>query len=335
MQDFAARFRLPAATGFRRQDLFDNCHDSFVGDLGLGVNPFLAQRVRDADLIIAIGSRLSEATTSEYELVKIPRPVQKLIHVHADSHELGRVYQADLLVHSDMQGFADAIEHLAPDTQPAWGEWTDAARADYLDTLEHGPMVGRFDLGAMFDYLRIRVPADAILTNGAGNYASWLHRFYQYRGFRTQLAPASGAMGYGVPAAIAAKLECPDRLVICFAGDGCFLMNDQELATAKHLGLRIIFIVVNNGMYGTVRMVQEISYPRNVYGSDLANPDFAMIGQAYGFYNAIVERTEDFAQAFEAALAAPTSSVLELRVDPESISPRTSISALQRRKPLS
>jgi len=249
--------------------------------------------------------------------------------VHAGSEELGRVYQADLMINAGMPGFADALRQLTGPKTIAWRDWTRAARADYLATLKPGPMPGALDLGEIMTWLRGRLPADTIITNGAGNYTSWVHRFYQYRGFRTQLAPASGAMGYGVPAAIAAKLVHPDRTVVCFSGDGCFLMSAQELATVKQYQLPIVFIVVNNGMYGSIRMHQEIHYPGRVYGTALENPDFAALAQAYGLHGQIVERTADFPAAFENALKAGKGALIELRIDPEAITPRTTLSALR------
>lgn len=331
LQSFVERFDLPVGTGFRRQDLLDNQHPNFCGDFGLGINDKLAQRLKEADLVLAIGTRLSEATTSEYRLLQAPRPQQKLIHVHADSQELGRVYQADLMINAGMPEFAHAVRDLAVTGPCTWREWTRSARTDYLDTLQPGPMPGLLDLAQVVTWLRGRLPADSIVTNGAGNYASWVHRFYQYRGFRTQLAPASGTMGYGVPAAIAAKLVQPNRCVVCFAGDGCFLMSGQELATVKQYNLPIVFLVVNNGMYGSIRMHQELNFPGKVYGTALENPDFAALARAYGLHGQIVERTADFPAAFETAMQAGKGALIELRTDPEAITPRTSLSALRER----
>jgi acetolactate synthase-1/2/3 large subunit len=329
IQTFVEKFDLPIGTAFRRQDLFDNRHSNYVGDVGIAINPTLARRISDADLILAIGPRLGETTTSDYSLFGIPRPKQKLIHIHAGAEELGRVYQAELLINSGMPEFAAAARQLSALGSNAWGAWTKSARADYEANLKHGTMPGSLDLGEVMAYLRERLPADSIVSNGAGNYAAWVHRFYQYRGFRTQLAPTSGVMGYGVPAACAAKIVHPGRTVVCFAGDGCFLMNGQELATVKQYGLQIVFIVVNNGMYGSIRMHQEMHYPGNVYGTALDNPDFAALAAAYGLHGEVVERTADFSAAFERATKAKTAALLELRIDPEAITTRTTLSALR------
>jgi acetolactate synthase-1/2/3 large subunit len=315
IKGFIEKFDLPAGSGFRRQDLL--------------VNPALAQRVRDADLLIVVGSRLGETTTSDYSLLDVPCPAQTLVHVHADAGELGRVYQAALPINAGMREFAEAARDLDPVNPAPWRAWTRSARADYLATLEHRPMPGALDLGEVMSQLRHRLPADTIVTNGAGNYASWVHRFFQYRGFRTQLAPTSGVMGYGVPAACAAKLAHAGRTVICFAGDGCFQMNAQELATARQYGLQIVFIVVNNGMYGSIRMHQEIHYPGNVHGTMLENPDFAALAEAYGLHGEVVDCTADFAEAFERAMSCGRAALLELRIDPEAITPRTTLTALR------
>jgi acetolactate synthase-1/2/3 large subunit len=331
IQKFAEAFNLPVSCSFRRQDLFDNRHPNYIGDVGLGIDPKLAQRVKDADLILAVGPRLGETTTGGYTLFEIPRPKQKLVHIHAAVNELGRVYQADLLINSGMPEFAAAASQLPAFDTAGWREWTEAARADYLDNLKHGPMSGTLDLGEVMAYLRQALRADSIITNGAGNYTLWVHRFYQYGGFRTQLAPTSGAMGYGLPAAIAAKLVHPDRTAVVFAGDGCFLMNGQELATAVQYGLNILVIVVNNGMYGSIRMHQERNYPGNVHGTALVNPDFVALAKAYGAYAEAVERTGDFPPALERALQAKRPALLELRIDPEAITPRTTLTAIRKK----
>ncbi|HET7633121.1 MAG TPA: thiamine pyrophosphate-binding protein [Burkholderiales bacterium] len=329
IQSFAAANELPVASVFRRQDLFDNRLDGYIGCAGFGIDPQLAQRIQDADLILAVGPRLGEVTTRGYTLIDIPRPRQKLIHVHAGADELGHVYQGDLLINSGMAQFAAAARALTPIGQPAWREWTAAARADYVTDLNPGPMPGDVDFGAIMVWLREQLPADTIVANGAGNYAVWVHRFYQYTGFRTQLAPTSGAMGYGVPAAVAAKLVHPERPVVCFAGDGCFLMHAQELATAAQYGAAVIFIVVNNGIYGSIRMHQERHYPGRVYGTGIANPDFPALAAAYGAHGERVTRTADFASAFERARQAGRSALIELRIDPDAISPRTTLSAIR------
>jgi acetolactate synthase-1/2/3 large subunit len=320
---------LPVGTAFRRQDLYDNRLPNFAGDVGIGINPALAERIKGCDLLIAVGARLCEMTTGGYTLIDVPRPKQKFVHVHAGAEVLGRVYQADLPIHSGMPEFARAARAMVPVDSSAWKEWTRAARADYEAWLVPGPMPGALDLGQVMVYLRRRLPPETIVTNGAGNYSGWVHRFYQYTGFRTELAPTSGTMGYGVPSAVAAKLVHPERPVVSFSGDGCFLMNGQELATAAQYDLRILFIVVNNGMYGTIRMHQEREHPGRVSGTQLKNPDFAALARAYGLHGEIVEKTADFEAAFERAWNAKTAALLELRVDPDAITTRTTLSAIR------
>jgi acetolactate synthase-1/2/3 large subunit len=326
---FAEANGLPAACVFRWQDCFDNRSPLYAGDVGIAVNPKLAQRIRDADLLLAVGPRLGEATTSGYALVDVPRPRQKLVHVHPDPEELGRVYQADLPINSGLPHFAAAAHSLPPVDGSRWAAWAEAARADYLGHLEHRPLPGDLDLGDVMAFLRERLPADAIVTNGAGNFSVWAHRFYQFRQYRTQLGPTSGAMGYGVPAAVAAKIVRPERIVVCFAGDGDFLMTGQELATAVQEGAGAVFLVINNGMYGTIRMHQERHYPGRPYGTDLVNPDFAAYAHAFGAHGEVVERTEEFAPAFERALAAGRPALLELRIDPEAITPRATLTEIR------
>ena len=324
---------LPASCAFRFQDLFDNSHANYAGDVGIGINPKLAQRVKEADLLLVIGARLGEMTTSGYTLLSVPRPAQKLIHVHAGAEELGRVYQGELLINSGMPQIAAALAAMPPVAAKAWSEWTASAHADYLEWTRRKAMPGKVQLWDIVDFLKQRLPADAILTNGAGNYSGWLHRFYQHRTFRTQLAPTSGAMGYGVPAAIAAKIVHPQRTVVSWNGDGCFLMCGQELATAAQYGAKVIFIVVNNGMYGTIRMHQEREYPARVHGTALANPDFVLLARAYGAHGELVEETSQFAAAFERALAATETAgkpaLIELRIDPQAITPNTTLDALR------
>lgn len=325
---FAAAWDLPVACSFRRQDLFDNRDDHYVGDLSAGMNPALAERVKACDLLISVGSRLGEVQTGGYTLLRIPAPRQALIHVHPGAEELGRVYRGDLPINAGLPEFAAALRGLSPG-RVTWGDWTRSARRDYEAWQTPLPQAGALNLSEIVAYLAERLPPDSIITNGAGNYALWVHRFYRYAGLRTQLAPTSGAMGYGVPAAVAAKIVAPERPVVCFAGDGCFMMNGQELATAARYDLKILFVVVNNGMYGTIRMHQERHFPGRVNGTTLVNPDFAALARAYGLHAERVDRTEDFAEAFERAWAAPASALLELVTDPEGISPRTTISALR------
>jgi acetolactate synthase-1/2/3 large subunit len=326
---FAEVNNLPIGCAFRCQDLYDNTLENYVGDVGIGINPKLAQRIRESDLLIAVGARLGEMTTSGYTLIDIPVPAQKLVHVHASAEELGRVYQAALPINSGMAAFARAVRKMGPVDHKAWDNWTSGARSDYLDNIKHGAIPGSLQMGDIMAWLRERLPADAILTNGAGNYATWSHRFYQYRKYRSQLGPTNGSMGYGVPAAVAAKLAAPDRIVVSFNGDGCFMMNGQELATAVQYGANAIFLVINNGMYGTIRMHQEKTYPGRVSGTDLHNPDFVALGKAYGAHAELVETTAQFAPAFERALAAGKPALLELRLDPEAITPKASLTDLR------
>ena len=326
---FAERNVLATVCSFRRQALFDNRDARYAGDLGLGPNPKLAERVRNADLIVAVGGRLGEVPSSGYTLIRAPRPVQRLVHVHADPDELGRVYEPDLAINAGPAEFARALDGVPPIAEPAWASWTSEARRDYEEALNPSLPGGTVDLAAIVRWLDERLPADAILCNGAGNYTTWLHRFFRYKRFGTQLGPTAGAMGYGFPAGIAAKIRHPERIVVAFAGDGCFLMSGHELATAVQYDVAVVVLVINNRMYGTIRMHQERAYPGRVAGTTLANPDFAAYARAYGAYGAVVERTEDFAPAFEAALAAGKPALLELRTDPELITPRTTLSAIR------
>ena len=316
---------LPVVATWRCQDYVDNRSSSYAGHLGLGPDPRLAARVREADLLLAAGPQLGEITTAGYTLLEVPTPRQALIHVHADPDELGRVYQPTLGIAAGPSQLAAALCTLPGLDGSAWRGWTEEARADYLANLRHGPLPGDLDLGEVMAFLRQRLPADAILTNGAGNFTVWAHRFYEFRRYRTQLAPLSGAMGYGVPAAVAAKLLLPERLVVCIAGDGDFLMSASELATAVQHDAAIIVLVVNNGMLGTIRMHQERHYPGRVSGTDLRNPDFAAMAHAFGAHGALVQHTDGFEAAFEEAVASGLPAVLELRVDPEALTPRQTL----------
>lgn len=326
---FAQANRLATANTFRRQDRIDNLHPCYAGDLGIGPNPKLAARVREADLIIAAGTRLSEASTSSYTLLDLPRPKQKLVHVHMGAEELGRVYQAELPINAGMPQFAAAAKALAPVDSSAWAASTEAAHGDYLEYSAPAPNPGALQLAEIVASLRDQLPPDTIVANGAGNYAGWVHRFWRYREFGTQLAPTSGSMGYGVPAGVAAALAHPARTVLSFSGDGCFLMNGQELATAIQYGAAPIFFVVNNGMYGTIRMHQERDYPGRVSGTALTNPDFAALARAYGLHGETVGRTGDFTAAFERARNSGRAALIELRLDPEAISTRTTLSKIR------
>ncbi len=329
MRAFVEANALPVGTSFRCADRLDNSHANYAGIVGIGLDPKLERRIKDADLLLVVGARLGEITTGGYQLIDIPRPKQTLVHVHPGSEELGRVYQGELLINSGMAEFAAAAKALAPVDAAPWAEATAAAHRSYLESLEPKAIPGELQMGEVMAHLRETLPPEAIVTNGAGNYAAWPNRFYQYRAYPSQLGPTSGSMGYGTPAAVAAKLVYPERPVVAFAGDGCFLMNGQELATAVQHDLGIIVLVVNNGMYGTIRMNQERAYPGRVFGTDLKNPDFAALARAYGAHGETVARTEDFAPAFARALHAEGPSVLELRVDPEALTPNASISEIR------
>jgi acetolactate synthase-1/2/3 large subunit len=326
---FAEVNDLPVGVSFRCQDLIDNRHKNYVGHVGIGIDPALAARVKEADVLLVVGARLGEITTGGYTLVNVPTPKQTLIHVHAGAEELGRVYQPALPINAGMAQFAAAARALKPLDSSRWAAQTAKAREEYLATLQPRPHAGPLQMPEVVAFLRERLPPDAIITNGAGNYTTWVHRFYQYRGYRTELGPTSGAMGYGLPAAVAAKAVHPERTVVCFAGDGCFLMTGQELATAVQYGLAIIVIVVNNGMYGTIRMHQERAYPERVHGTDLRNPDFAALARACGAHGELVETTAQFAPAFERAVASGKPALLELRLDPDAITPRMGLAEIR------
>ncbi|WP_395017526.1 thiamine pyrophosphate-binding protein [Dongia sp.] len=329
IQAFAENNNLPVGASFRCQDFFDNDHKNYAGDVGIGINPKLAERVKKADLLLVVGARLGEMTTSGYTLLEPPVPQMDLVHVHAAPEELGRVYQAALPINSGMQGFAKMARVMKPVDHAAWDTETKQARADYEAWQKHDANAGAVQMGEILAYLRDKLPKDAIVTNGAGNYATWWHRFYRWRSYRTQLAPTNGSMGYGVPAGVAAKLVHPERIVVSVNGDGCFLMNGQEVATAVQHNANVIFLVVNNGMYGTIRMHQEREYPGRVSGTDLKNPDFAALARAYGAHGETVKETPEFAPAFERCLKAGKPSLIEIQLDPEALTPRLGLSQIR------
>jgi acetolactate synthase-1/2/3 large subunit len=329
LRAFAERTALPVACAFRHQDLIDNRHPNYAGDVGIGINPRLASRVRDADVLLVIGERLGEMTTSGYTLVEVPVPRQTLVHVHPGSDELGRVYQPSLAINATPLEFLAALAAHTSFARLAWESESLAAHADYEAWRAPQRVPGDVDLWQIVRWLDERLPDDAIVTNGAGNYATWMHRLFRYRGFRSQLAPYSGSMGYGVPAAVAAKAVHGDRVVVSWNGDGCFMMNGQELATAVQYGLAIVFCVIDNGMYGTIRMHQERTYPGRVSGTLLANPDFAALARAYGAHGETVTQTAQFAPAFERALAAGGPALLHVRIDPQALTMGASLDALR------
>ncbi|MEK9804559.1 MAG: thiamine pyrophosphate-dependent enzyme, partial [Curvibacter sp.] len=321
LQRFAENWKLPVANTFRFQDTFDNRHPQYAGDLG----------VQESDLILAIGPRLGEMTTGGYSVLSAPRTKQKLVHIHASAEELNRVYQADLALNATMNAAARSLEVLAAPPSLPWEAWTAAAHADYQANLQPQALPGPIDMPGLIATLQRLLPEDTVVTNGAGNFASWVHRYWRYRGLahgdKTQLAPTGGAMGYGVPAGIAAAIT-QGRMAFTIAGDGDFLMNGQELATAVQHGARTIIVLLNNGMYGTIRMHQEREYPQHVSGSQLQNPDFVALARAYGYAGARVTRTEQFEAEVRAALARPEGTLIEVMLDPEVITTRGTLGAI-------
>ncbi|MBB5409132.1 acetolactate synthase-1/2/3 large subunit [Paraburkholderia sp. HC6.4b] len=331
LRRFIENWQLPIGLAFRFQDTFDNEHPNYAGDVGLGINPALAQRIRDADLLLALGPRLGEATTNGYTLLDIPKTKQTLVHVHQGAEELGRVYAADLPIVSGMPELAAMLAELKPSSSGrlAWAGAAEEAHRAYLDWRAPRPIPGDVQMGEVIRQLRAHLPDDAILTNGAGNYATWLHRHFSYRHFRSQLAPTSGAMGYGVPAALAAKSLYPQRAVVALAGDGCFMMAAQELATAMQYDLRVLFIVVNNSQFGTIRMHQERHYPHRVHGTGLTNPDFAAFARSFGAHGETVERTGDFLPALQRAIESQLPAVIEIRMPQEASTPAATLEMIR------
>lgn len=324
LSSFVHRWKLPVACAFRRQDILDNRDPHYVGHMSLGMNPKLAQRIREADLILAIGTRLGDVSTDSYSLLTPGRSKQDLIHVHADVNELGRVYQAKLAVQCDIESAVSVLAQTAAPVQLPWQEQTQSARADheaFCMAPALSPKHSGVDMAAVVQHLSESLPDDAILTNGAGNYSVWLHRFYQYRTGRTELATTCGAMGYGLPAAVAAALRHTDRSVVCVAGDGCFLMYPQELATAAEYGASLIVLVVNNGMYGTIRMHQERHHPERISGTRLKGPNYTALARSFGAHAETVTHANGFPAAFKRAQNAPGLALLELQVDPRQITP--------------
>ncbi len=339
LQRFAENWQLPVGNAFRFQDTFDNFHSNYAGDVGIGINPKLAQRIKDSDLILAIGPRLGEMTTSGYTLLEVPKPRQKLVHIHASAEELNRVYHADLAICATMNAAARSLEVLTAPAQVPWADWTKQANADYLDNTQAQAIVGLandsdeglVNMPEVVAALQRHLPTDAVLTNGAGNFASWVHRYFKHhglsKGFKTQLAPTVGAMGYGVPAGIAAAIVS-NRVAFTIAGDGDFLMNGQELATACQHGAKSIIVLLNNGMYGTIRMHQEREYPTHTLGSHLSNPNFANLASAYGYVGIRINQTEEFEPALIEALQREQGTLIEIMLNPEAITTRVTLSAI-------
>jgi acetolactate synthase-1/2/3 large subunit len=328
---FAERCGLPAVTAFRRQDCIDNDHPAYAGHLGVGADLPLERFIADSDLILAIGPRLGEATTGGYARIRAPVPSQKLVHVHPCAEELGSVYRPTLPILASLPAFCARLGGLKIAVRPEWGPRARQMRESYLETSRPVASPGNVNLAEIYASLRGLIGPDAIVTNGAGNYAAWMHRFLRNNRFGTHLGPTSGAMGYGVPAAIAAKIVHPERTVVSVNGDGCFMMCAQELATAMRYRLDPIILVVNNAMYGTIRAHQERAYPGRVSGTDLTNPDFVAFARSFGLAAERVERTEDFAGAFARARGAGTAALIELVVDPEALTPSASLTEIRER----
>lgn len=325
---FAEAFDLPVAVSFRRQDYMDNRLPNYVGDLGVGMNPALGRRVQQADLVLALGTRLGDPVTGGYELLDPADPGTRIVHVHADANELGRVYRPAPGICAPAPAMLARLAQVqsAPVT---WGDWTAAARADYEAWQKPQETPGAVKMENIVSWLSQHLPEDAIICNGAGNYAAWLHRYFRFRGFKGQLAPTSGSMGYGFPASVAASLEHPGRAVICMAGDGCIQMTVNEMSTAVQHGATPVVIVANNGRYGTIRMHQERTYPGRISGTMLANPDYAALARAYGGHGEVVESGADFPAAFARAVASGTVAVIELRLDEDALSPGLTLSGLR------
>jgi acetolactate synthase-1/2/3 large subunit len=339
LQRFAENWQLPVGNAFRFQDTFDNFHPLYAGDVGIGINPKLAQRIKESDLVIAIGPRLGEMTTSGYTLLEVPKPKQKLVHIHASAEELNRVYHADLAICATMNAAARSLEVLTAPPSVPWTDWAQQANADYVANTQAQALAGLptdsanglVNMPEVVAALQRHLPADAVLTNGAGNFASWVHRYYKHhglsKGHKTQLAPTVGAMGYGVPAGVAASV-LTGRVAFTIAGDGDFLMNGQELATATQHGAKSIVVLLNNGMYGTIRMHQERDFPTHNMGSNLNNPHFANLAKAYGYEGIRISKTEEFEPALIAALARNQGTLIEIMLDPEVITTRGTLSAI-------
>ncbi|MFC3052667.1 thiamine pyrophosphate-binding protein [Kordiimonas pumila] len=331
IEQFSENNHIPVTVSFRCQDRFNNNHPNYIGDMGIGANPALIKRMTDADVLIVLGPRLGEMTTDGYNRLKVPVPDQTLVHIHQGAEELGRVYQPDLAINATPITIAPFLASMKLAGSNPWKKDTLEARASFEKWTTPIANTGDVQLSDLYRYMRETLPDDAIVCNGAGNYASWLHRFYRYRSFPSQLGPTSGAMGYGVPSAIGAKLTHPEKTVISISGDGCFMMNAVDLATAVRYGANVVFLVFNNNMYGTIRMHQEREYPRRTSGTDLTNPDFVKFAESFGVQAELVTSTTAFAPALERALKAGKPALLEIRVDPEAIAPTTTLSALQNR----
>jgi len=327
---FAERFQLPVCTTFRRGHVFNAMHECYAGDLGLGVNPKLLARIKAADLVVLLGGRLGELPSQSYTLFDIPNVQTKLVHIHPGAEELGRVYAPHLAIQAAPTGFCSALEGLQPPNDIPWKGEAKTAHADFIAWTENATKVpGSVNLGEVIVWLRNELPDDAFITNGAGNFAAWIHRFYRFRKFATHVAPTSGSMGYGLPAAVAMKALYPKRPVVCIAGDGDFMMTCQEFSTAVQYDLPIVVVIFDNGMYGTIRMHQERDYPGRQVATALRNPDFTTFAQSCGGFGVKVEKTGDFAAAYKAAVASGKPALIHLKVDPEGIAPALTISGIR------
>ena len=331
LQRFSETSTLAVANTFRCQDYIDHNHDNYIGDLGIGVNPALIDTVKDSDCLLVIGSRMGEMTTGGFGLLDIPNPKQTMIHIHAGAEELGHIYQPDLAINATSAAFIDALKdlQLSNNNLESRISLTQQARKIFKDWSQSVTTSGPLQLSEIFSTVEDKTDDDTIICNGAGNNTGWLHRFYRFQKYRTQLAPTSGTMGYGVPAAISAKLMYPQKTVIAFSGDGDFMMNGQELATAMQFGANIILIVINNGNYGTIRMHQEREYPGRVIGTDMVNPDFCLLAKAYGMHSECVTRTEEFEHAFERAQASNSSALIEVQIDSDLLTPTSTVDSLR------
>ncbi len=335
VQRFADANDIPVVTTFRRRDIIDNRHRCYAGEIGIGANPKLLECIRSADLVIVLNDSLNEVNSIGekymlgFTLFGVPRPQQKLIHIQGAIEELNRVYQADLAILADNAQMAESLAALEPVDATRRKDWTATLRQTYETDYAISSCPGPLDLATVFKSLRGRLPEDAILTNGVGAYAGWSQRYFRHYTLQTQLGPISGVMGYGVPAAISAKLLYPERIVVAVAGDGCFLMTAEELATAVKYGVAVVILVINNNMYGTIRIHQERNFGGRVTGTDLVNPDFVAYAKAFGLHGELVKRTEEFEPAFERALASGGPALIELAIDPDAIHTRYSLSSLQ------
>jgi acetolactate synthase-1/2/3 large subunit len=329
MQQVAERFQLPVACAFRRQALFDNSHRHYAGDVGLGINPSLVSRIKEADLLFMVGARLSEVASQDYKLIDIPASAQKLVHVHPGAEELGKLYQPDVAIQASPENFCTLLNEIELPAPLRWQGHAQQAHEDYLEwsALSRTVPSGSMMRGVM-EHLRNTLPADTIVCNGAGNYTGWIQRFWRFTEYGTQIAPTSGSMGYGLPAAIAAKLACPDQTVIAFAGDGCFQMTCQELGTAVQANAAVIVLVIDNGMYGTIRMHQEQHYPGRVSATDLTNPDFAALARSFGMMAVTVNSIGEFEPALAQAIAANKPALIHIHVDPDALTPTLSLASL-------